>query len=272
MSLLNILIIIFALTAASKDDRKIEKKNSDTFVEIAKASSTTKDFTDKITTHSYQTMYGMFLVPLAKASKRDGSKVKLLEIGLGCAMAYGPGKSVYVWRKLFGESGEIWEAEFNAECAQKLNATGTLKGINILVGNQESNITVNEWIATTGGKFDVIIDDGGHTNAQIRNSFDILFAKALLPGGLYFIEDLQVGRSKKYAAVGVPVFADIIQSYIEQLLIPDSYLTEKQFSEYSALQRKLYPIPKNIKWILCQHEACVIAKCETASCAPTEFD
>ena len=272
MCLVSILFLLFALSAASKDDRKIEKKNSDTFVDIAKASSTTKDFTDKVTVHSYQTMYGMFLVPLARASKRDGNKIKFLEIGLGCAMAYGPGKSVYVWRKLFGESAEIWEAEYDAECAQKLNGTGALKGINILVGNQESNVTLNEWVATTGGNFDVIIDDGGHTNAQIRNSFDILFAKALLPGGFYFIEDLQVGRSKKYAVAGVPVMADIIQSYIDQLLIPDSYLTEKQFSEFSALQRKLYPIPKDIKWILCQHEACVIAKCETASCAPREFD
>ena len=66
--------------------------------------------------------------------------------------------------------------------------------------------------------------------------------------------------------------ADIIQSYIDQLLIPTGYLDAKEFLEYSLQQRKLYPIPKDVKWILCQHEACVIAKCETASCGPGDFN
>jgi len=29
----------------------------------------------------------------------------------------------------------------------------------------------------------VIIDDGGHTNLQIKNTFDVLFPQALNPGG-----------------------------------------------------------------------------------------
>ena len=261
-------VLLFTMTAAGDVSLTIEKKNSNTFVEIAKASSTNSDYTDKITSHTYQTMYGMFLVPLARNAKRIGQKLKFLEIGLGCNMNYGPGKSVYVWRKLFGDTAEIWEGEYDAKCAKKLKESGELKGINLLVGDQGNSTTVNEWVATTGGKFNVIIDDGGHTNKQIKTSFDILFPKALLPGGLYFIEDLQVSR---YDLNGVPLMADIIQSYIDQLLIPTSYLTDKRFSEYTLQQRKLYPIPKDIKWILCQHEACVIAKCETASCGPNDF-
>ena len=124
----------------------------------------------------------------------------------------------------------------------------------------------------TGGKFNVIIDDGGHQNGQIRNSFDILFAKALLPGGLYFIEDLQVSRGAGFASSGEPLMADIIQSYIDQLLIPTGYLDIKEFTEYSLQQRKLYPMPKDVKWIFCQHEACVIAKCETTPCGPGDFN
>ncbi len=41
---------------------------------------------------------------------------------------------------------------------------------------------LNEWIEQSGGEFNVIIDDGGHTNSQIKTSFDVLFEKALLPG------------------------------------------------------------------------------------------
>eukprot|EP01034_Spumella_vulgaris_P037638 gene37638-46433_t len=52
--------------------------------------------------------------------------------------------------------------------------------------------TVESWVVQSGGGFHAIIDDGGHQNNQIKTSFDILFEKALLPGGLYFIEDLQV--------------------------------------------------------------------------------
>ena len=261
---------LLTLTAAVEVGHTVEMKNSNIFLEIAKTSSTNSDYTDKITTHTYQTMYGMFLLPLARDAKRNGQKLKFLEIGLGCNMNYGPGKSVYVWRKLFGDTAEMWEAEYDAKCAKKLKESGELKGINLLVGDQGNSTTVNEWVATSGGKFNVIVDDGGHTNKQIKTSFDILFPKALLPGGLYFIEDLQVSRYD-LDGILIPSIADVIQSYIDQLLIPTAYLTDKRFSEYTLQQRKLYPIPKDIKWILCQHEACVIAKCETASCGPNDF-
>ena len=35
----------------------------------------------------------------------------------------------------------------------------------------------------SGQGFDVIVDDGGHTNLQIKNTFDVLFPQALNPGG-----------------------------------------------------------------------------------------
>ena len=39
--------------------------------------------------------------------------MKMLEIGLGCDMGYGPGASVAVFKKLF-PTAELWEAEFSA--------------------------------------------------------------------------------------------------------------------------------------------------------------
>lgn len=38
---------------------------------------------------------------------------------------------------------------------------------------------------------DVIVDDGGHTVPQQLQSFGILFEKALKPGGIYIIEDVE---------------------------------------------------------------------------------
>jgi hypothetical protein len=49
-------------------------------------------------------------------------------------------------------------------------------------------------VEQSGGNFDFIIDDGGHTNEQNFNSFMVLFQKALKPGGQYVIEDLQTSR------------------------------------------------------------------------------
>ena len=98
----------------------------------------------------------------------------------------------------------------------------------MVFGDQADKTTVDDWVVTAGGNFNVIVDDGGYKNDQIKNSFDILFPKALLPGGLYFIEDLQVSRITGFANDGVPVMADVIQSYIDQLLIPTHYLTDKR--------------------------------------------
>jgi hypothetical protein len=36
-----------------------------------------------------------------------------------------------------------------------------------LVGDQSDTETLHNWIRDSGGSFDVIIDDGGHTNMQM---------------------------------------------------------------------------------------------------------
>ena len=71
---------------------------------------------------------------------------------------------------------------------------GHLNDINVLTGSQDDRAVLSRWINESGGNFDVIIDDGGHRNVQIWNSFNILFVEALSRGGFYLIEDLQVGR------------------------------------------------------------------------------
>ena len=50
--------------------------------------------TDKVRQHSYQEMYGQFLLPYAYKFP----KMKMLEIGLGCMIEYGPGASVSLSR------------------------------------------------------------------------------------------------------------------------------------------------------------------------------
>lgn len=226
--------------------------------------------TDKVSAHTYQIMYGIFLVPMAQKFKEDGNeKLRILEIGMGCNMFYGPGKSVAVWKRLLGKSGDIWVADNNATCVDSAVKNNQLQGVNPLSGDQSDRNVLKSWMKNSNGSFDVIIDDGGHSNEMIYTSFDVLFNNALAPGGLYFIEDMQVGRI--HAPYNGIIMSDLIQAWTEQLIVPNRYVNGDKRSE--ALRVK-YPIPPAVKWIFCQAEACVIAKCEFlehAKCKPGDF-
>ena len=198
--------------------------------------------------HRYHNRYGQFLLPLA-AYKPN---MKFMEIGLGCDMFYGPGASVTLWKTLFPPTVEVWEAEYNKACVDKALSKGQLEGIKVVTGDQGDMKTLDSWIEQTGGKFDAIIDDGGHENCQILNSFHKLWPE-LNPGGYYFIEDLQVGiaRSKTPSSqcTNVPVH-EYIADWQKQLL----YITMP-----GHVQPK-YPLPKDLLFIHCIAEACVFHK------------
>jgi len=211
-----------------------------------------KPVTDKIgyskrDSHRYHNMYGHFLLPYAAHTPN----MKFLEIGLGCNMGYGPGASVKIWKKLFPKAN-LWEAEYVKECVDKAQQEGQLEGINVLVGDQGDLATLDSWIETSGGKFDIIIDDGGHHNCQIINSFEKLWPQ-LLPGGYYFIEDLHVGRARMSVAsdqcTNVP-FHEYLVDWQKHLI----YLT---FSNDKEWKHKL---PEDLEFVHCQAEACVLHK------------
>jgi hypothetical protein len=199
--------------------------------------------TDKTQVHKYHTMYGIFLLPYA-ANK---PKMKMLEIGLGCNMGYGPGASVALWKMLFPQA-DLWEAEYVKECVDKAMDKGQLNGINILVGDQADMPTLDRWIQESGGKFDIVIDDGGHHNCQISNSFDKLWPE-VTPGGIYFIEDLHVGRWAKYKCDDI-VMSERLKDWTEQLI----YSTVRKSASFK------HKIPLDVDFVYCQEEACVVGK------------
>jgi hypothetical protein len=207
--------------------------------------------TDKVTTHSYHTMYGIFLTGL------KDMPIKMLEIGLGCGMSYGPGASVKVWKNYLHPNSEIWMAEQNAECIEKHKNEKSMEGIKTVTGDQSDPETLKRWVQETGGSFDVVIDDGGHMNVQIKRSFDVLWP-TVKPGGMYFIEDLQVGRGKITRKRGFPQnyleqgksMGDVLESWMENLLIPWGGL----------LQGAAFQPPPGLQSIYCQREACVLFK------------
>lgn len=224
------------------------KENIKRFYESATANGPQKT-TDKVGGHHYETMYGMFLMPLQKAS----TSPKILEIGLGCNYPWGTGVSQKLWKSMFPQS-EVWGADVDAECVEKSRKDNTFKGVHLLQGNQKDPATLDRWLKETGGgDFDVIIDDGGHSNLMIMTSFNKLFPK-MKPGGLYFMEDLLIGRGAPWKdwsddSKGKGVVTDVLKDWIEQLTISKEY-------------RKpvVHALPADVSFVFCQLEACVIGK------------
>jgi hypothetical protein len=158
---------------------------------------------------------------------------------------------VALWKKLFPQA-DIWEAEYNDECVAMSKEKGQLDGIHTLVGDQGDNATLDRWIEeSNGADFDIVIDDGGHLDCQVYNSFMKLWPK-LKEGGLYFMEDLQVGRMPFFTCDGYDAMVDVIAQWNEQLLL----------SSTDTVFKVTHPLPIGVKFIMCQWEACVIGKRE----------
>ncbi|PFH54948.1 hypothetical protein XA68_11454 [Ophiocordyceps unilateralis] len=146
--------------------------------------------TDKVTSHGYQSMYEKYLPTI-----RD-MPVKMLEIGLGCNMDYGPGASYYTWLEYF-PMVDLYFIELDASCVLKFQ--DKMANAHVFVGDQADIAFLDQFaaITTADGLFDIVIDDGGHTMKQQITSLERLWP-IVKPGGLYVIEDLQTSYLPDY--------------------------------------------------------------------------
>ena len=154
-------------------------KRHDSWEDLAKLAGT-----DKVTTHRYEKVYEMWLAPWRHEA------VNFLEIGLGCNMEYGPGKSLSLWESYFTHrDARISFLEVDGSCVQRHNIK--MRNGTVFVGSQEDTAVLKK-IAAEGhsfGGYDVIVDDGGHSMNQQITSFKELWP-AVSSGGIYVIEDL----------------------------------------------------------------------------------
>ena len=207
-----------------------------TFYQVAK-----KFGTDKVTTHSYHKMYQKYLAPIRN------QPLKMLEIGLGCDMNYGPGKSYYTWLEYLPHV-DLYFIEYDANCARKWSKETS--GATVVPGDQANVPFLHSFMDQYGHDFDIIIDDGGHTMNQQRTSLDTLF-EALRPGGIYFCEDLQTSYWEKYkGSYGATkdrkgTMVEYIKSFIDDLHMKGRMGT---------------PDHKSIMSIDCMNEVCAFTK------------
>jgi hypothetical protein len=245
------------MDAVPADDWRYRVHASD-FASIAQAGA---QVSDKLQ-HGYEVMYGMFLGPKRKTN------FKFLEIGLGCTMKYGAGASLDLWRA-FIPRADIWVAEYNVSCVEMCEREGTFErtGAHPLVGSQGNASDVGRWVFDSGGAFDVIVDDGGHFSSHILTSFSILW-NSLLPGGLYFIEDISLTPRPYYDDTkGKRIMIDVVYSWIDQLVVPDKVLAPELRPVNPACpscppNRVRDRVPPRMKFAFCQKDACVFGKCD----------
>jgi len=106
-----------------------------------------------------------------------GKAPRMLEIGVQ------NGGSARLFADWLGEGTHVTGADIDPVCAQHAIAGK----IDILIGDQADVAFLDRLIARHG-PWDIILDDGGHTNNQIITSFQRLFPH-LKEGGTYLIED-----------------------------------------------------------------------------------
>jgi hypothetical protein len=129
--------------------------------------------------HNYTEIYADYFAPL-----RD-KKIRFLEIGID------NGNSVKLWENYF-KNASLYFIDITLQ-----NVKYASERSKYFVVDQENPRDLNKFIQETGGLFDVIIDDGGHTMNQQIVSFQCLFPH-VKPGGLYIIEDLHTSYWKEF--------------------------------------------------------------------------
>lgn len=133
---------------------------------------------------------------------RREAPLRLLELGVSS------GASMLIWRDYL-PNATIVGLDLAA-------APTTLRGqqrIHFVQGSQDDPETLDRAGEAAGGRFDLIIDDASHLGYLTKRSFQYLFSRWLVPGGVYAIEDYGTGFMPEFpdgAAYVEPPHADSV--------------------------------------------------------------
>jgi hypothetical protein len=99
--------------------------------------------------------------------------------------------------------------------------------IKTFVLDQTNEQGVKKFIEEVNIKFDLIIDDGGHTMKQQQVPFGLLF-KELKNGGVYIIEDLHTSLKKEYKNDDdIITTLDMLNNFNENKKIISNHISEE---------------------------------------------
>ncbi|GGF55694.1 hypothetical protein GCM10011519_32030 [Marmoricola endophyticus] len=132
--------------------------------------------TDKWGLHRYTPHYEHHFGPW-----RD-RRFTMLEIGIGGYARKRGGASLRMWKAFFGDA-QIVGLDIEDKSSVEEHRIRTYQG-------SQTDPAVLERILADQGEISIIVDDGSHRPAHVRETFARLFPR-LAPEGLYAIEDIQ---------------------------------------------------------------------------------
>lgn len=105
--------------------------------------------------------------------------------------------------------------------------------------NQDDETNLKCFAAMCGGEFDIVLDDGSHTNVGIITTFGALWS-CVRPGGLYCIEDLGSGYTPGSVHVkpGLPSHAAYFHALMDRVITGAAEIDSVIFSHELAIIRK----------------------------------
>jgi Methyltransferase domain len=148
--------------------------------------------------HNYTEIYARYFSSLRE------KPIKFLEIGIA------RGNSVMLWEKYF-PNAQLHFIDIALDHVQYISERSHYYSV-----NQESSEELRQFIGKTGGDFDIIIDDGGHTMRQQIISFQELFPH-IKSGGMYVIEDLHTSYKRSYLNGHRKTTIEYLKTLIDEL-------------------------------------------------------
>jgi len=127
----------------------------------------------------YGPAYDENISHLREKAVSEGSKVQMLEIGVQS------GGSTRVWKRYFRGTLQYVGLDKDPRCKMFQSPE---EAISIVIGSQLDKKVLKN-VCTKYGPFDLIVDDGGHTNRMMLTSLNTLWS-CMKDKGVYVIEDL----------------------------------------------------------------------------------
>lgn len=158
----------------------------------------TKYGTDKASwRHNYTKVYEKYFEPLRN------KPLRILEIGV----LYG--NSLKTWLEYFSNA-TIIGVDISPQCWQSDNSRC------IIVNGNQNDVNFLTFLCKVYGPFDIIIDDGCHMMASQQISMSVLWS-ALLPGGMYVIEDLHTCYLPNFECNGYQTTLDFLHHRLNDM-------------------------------------------------------
>lgn len=138
--------------------------------------------------------------------------VKLLEIGVG------GGEGIKMWLSYFTHPGARVFGVDNQRDTNPYDTPGLIAPYVFTHGDQNSPVFWDQFIKIHGGDFDVVCDDGFHSNISIITTFNALW-QHVKPGGFYAVEDLNTayGGPGMFVNPNWPTHVEFLKGKIDEL-------------------------------------------------------